>query len=94
MVFEADVSQGTRFFSIKLAEAIKKKPFKKSPTNERTLASLETLFQVNDGFRLSFIQKHRACRLVHDYLNDQGLIPDTLSDYDYFRKFLKRHGFS
>jgi hypothetical protein len=93
LVFEADVSGDQVFFN-KLAGAIKKKPFKKSPTNEKTLALLETLFQANDGVLLSLIQKPRACRLFHDHLNEQGLIPDTLSDYEYFRKkFLKRHGF-
>jgi hypothetical protein len=92
LIFEAEISENQHFFD-RLATAIQKKPFKKSPSNEKTLHILETLFEYKGGIFLSMIQKHRGCRMVHDYLNKDGKIPDTLSDYDYFRKFLARHGF-
>ena len=93
LVFEADISGNQVFFN-KLAGAIKKKPFKKSPTNEKTLALLETLFQAKDGFLLSLIQRHDACALLQKTLYENNMIPETLGcDYKYFRKFLKRHAF-
>jgi hypothetical protein len=93
----AYIDDNSLFFE-NLSDAIRKKS-KKSP-NEEKLKFLKNILEENDGKIAGLIQNQKICKTFLNILfqvegpkGKEHIIPESFSDHDYFRKWLKRNGY-